>query len=424
MTKRLLNVGLVGGGNGAFIVHPHQKAVHFDGTRRVTAGALSPDPRMALEEAEKWPYPIRGYGSYDAMIAANESLPESEKLDYILIITPNFVHYDPAIKAIKAGIPVLCEKPLCMNLDEATSLVIGARERNIPFGVSHTYLGHWTSRLARYIVRAGLLGDVRWVDSHYLQGWLATKIESTGQTQAAWRTNPKLAGGSGCGGDIGTHALMQLRYVTGLEVTHVSAHLESFVEGRVLDDHCTVYCKLSNGGKALVRASQVCIGFKNDLGIVVAGTKGTLRWRQEEPEHLTIHLTDQPDRVYWRGAVRPGDGFLPKDMPLELLAESTIPSGHSEGFHDALARLHRFFEADVRNWKAGERFDGGGAKYATVEDGWTGIAFIESCIKSAAGNGGWVAMPDVRLLVSEVNGQQRREKPSRPVVAASLAAAS
>jgi len=393
MSKRPLNVGLVGGGKGAFIVQPHQKAIHFDGTRRVVAGALFPDPKIALAEAANWPYPLKGYGSYDEMIAANASLPADQKLDYILIVTPNFVHYDPAMKAIKAGIPVFCEKPLCLNLKEANDLVKAARKAKIPFGVAHTYLGHWTSRLSRYIVQAGLLGDIRWVDSYYLQGWLATKLEATGQMQAAWRTNPKLAGGSGCGGDIGTHALMQLRYVTGLEVTAVSAQLETFVEGRALDDHFTIYCKLSNGGKALVRASQICIGCKNDLGIIIAGTKGTLQWRQENPESITICLANQPDRTYWRGAVTPGDGFLPKDMPAALMAEPTIPAGHPEAFHDAFARLHRCFEADVRKYQAGEPFTCDGSKYANIEDGWIGIAFIETCVKSSSKKGAWTSMP-------------------------------
>ena len=393
MSNKPINVGLVGGGKGAFIVNPHQKAIHFDGTRRVTAGALFPDPKIALEEAANWPYPLKGYGSYDEMIAANAGLPEDQKLSYILIVTPNHVHFDPAMKAIKAGIPVFCEKPLCLNIKEANALVNAVRKHNIPFGVAHTYLGHWTSRFSRYIVRAGLLGDVRWVDSYYLQGWLATKLEATGQMQATWRTNPKLAGGSGCGGDIGTHALMQLRFVTGLDVTDVSAQLETFVEGRMLDDHFTIYCNLSNGGKALVRASQICIGHKNDLGIEISGSKGTLVWRQEEPESITIQLANQPDRVYWRGAVTPGDGFLPKDVPADLMAEPTIPAGHPEAFHDAYARLHRCFEADVRKWQAGKPFACDGSKYANVEDGWMGIAFIETCVKSSAQRGAWKPLP-------------------------------
>ena len=388
-----LNVGLVGGGKGAFIVHAHQKAIHFDGTRRVVAGALYPEPAIALQEAAAWPYPIKGYGSYDEMIAANASLPAGERLDYVLIVTPNHVHFDPAMKAMKAGIAVFCEKPLCLNLKEASTLVRTSRKLGVPFGVAHTYLGHWTSRFSRYIVQSGLLGDVRWVDSSYLQGWLATKLEATGQQQATWRVDPKRAGGSGCGGDIGTHALMQLRYVTGLDVTHVAAQMETFVEGRLLDDHFTVYCRLSNGGKGLVRASQICIGCKNELGIVVAGTKGTLRWRQEEPESITIHLPNQPDRVYWRGAVAAGDGFLPKNLPAELMAEPTVPAGHPEAFHDAFARLHRSFERDVRAWKAGRAFTSDGSKYANVEDGWTGIAFIETCVKSSRKKGAWTAMP-------------------------------
>ena len=295
MSNRPLNVGLVGGGKGAFIVHPHQKAIHFDGTRRVAAGALFPDPKIALEEAANWPYPIKGYGSYDEMIAANATLPADEKLDYILIVTPNFVHFDPAMKAMKAGIAGVLREAA---LPESQG---GQRPReDRPQAQRPLRRGPHLSRpldqplLSRYIVRSGLLGDVRWVDRYYLQGWLATKLEATGQKQATWRADPKRAGGSGCGGDIGTHALMQLRYVTGLDVTQVSAQLETFVEGRMLDDHFTIYCKLSNGGKALVRASQICIGHKNDLGIEIAGTKGTLVWRQEEPECITIHWRTSP----------------------------------------------------------------------------------------------------------------------------------
>lgn len=393
MANRPLNVGLIGGGRGAFIVHAHQKAVHCDGTRRVTACALSADATKALEDAAKWPYPIKGYGSYDEMIAVNRTLPKDQRLDYVVIVTPNFAHFDPAMKAMKAGIAVFCEKPLCMNLKEATEMVKTARKLGVPFGVAHTYVGHWTSRLSRYIVQSGLLGEVRWVDSYYIQGWMATKLETSGQKQAVWRVDPKRAGSSNCGGDIGTHALMQLRYVTGLDVTDVSAHLETYLKGRELDDHFTTYCNLSNGGKALVRASQICVGHKNDLGILVACKEGTLRWRQEEPECLTICLKGQPDRVYWRGSVVPGDGFLPKDVPADLMAEPTLPPGHPEGFHDAFARLHRCFEADVRNWQAGGKFVSNGAKYASIEDGWMGIAFIETSLKSNAKKGAWAAMP-------------------------------
>lgn len=390
MSPRPLNVGLIGGGSGAFIVHPHQRAIHFDGTRRVVAGALHPDPDVATNEAQGWPFPIRGYRSYDEMIAAEARKPVGERIDYALIVTPNHVHFDPATKCIRAGIPVFCEKPLTVTLDEADRLVATVRECRVPFGVAHTYLGHWTTRFARFIVQSGLLGEVRWVDAYYLQGWLADRTEDQGIEQARWRVDPKRAGASCCGGDIGTHALMQLRYVTGLEVTRLRANLETFVSGRQLDDHFTAYCQLSNGGRALVRASQIAIGHKNDLGIEINGTRGSLVWVAEEPEQVIIRLPDQPDRIYWRAAVSANDGFL-GDLPDDLMAEPNIPPGHPEAFHDAFARLHRCFERDVRAYLAGEPFECDGSKYANVEDGRAGIAFVAAAVKSHQSND-WVEL--------------------------------
>ncbi|MBI1387691.1 MAG: gfo/Idh/MocA family oxidoreductase [bacterium] len=389
MSQRPLNVGLVGGGGGAFIVNPHQKAIFFDGTRRVTAAALHPDPEIAMKEAENWKYPITGYRSYDEMLDAESKKPAGEGLDYILIVTPNFVHFDPAKKALEKGIPVFCEKPLTVKLEESDELVKIVGEKKIPFCVAHTYLGHWSSRLARFIVQSGLIGEVRWADAYYIQGWLSTRTEDKGVMQAEWRVDPKRAGLSGCGGDIGTHAMMQLRYVTGLEPTKVLGRLETFVKGRQLDDHFTVYCELNNGGKALVRASQICIGHKNDLGLEVNGDKGTLVWKQEEPEKVVVHLPGQPDRVYWRGEVQPNDGFF-GDIPADLLAEPTIPSGHPEAFHDAFARLHRCFEADVRAYQKGEYKGADGSKYATVNDGRHGIYFITKAVESSQKGGVWV----------------------------------
>ena len=389
MSQRPLNVGLIGGGGGAFIAQPHQRAIHFDGTRRVVAAALHPDPKIAMNEAANWPYPIQGYESYDAMIADQKKKPTGERLDYALIVTPNFVHYDPAIKCIKAGIPVFCEKPLSLNMKEAEGLVAAVKKYKVPFGVAHTYLGHWSTRFSRFIVTSGLLGKVRWVDSYYLQGWLAGLTEKQGVMQAEWRVDPKRAGISCCGGDIGTHALMQLRYVTGLDVVATRGFLETFVKGRALDDHFTTYNELSNGGKAIVRASQIAVGHKNDLGIEVNCEKGTLIWSQEDAEKLTIFLNGQPERTYWRKEVQPNDGFL-KDLPAELMDEPTIPSGHVEAFHDAFARLHRCFEVDVRAFNEGKPWKSDGTKYASVEDGRIGMAFIQAAVKSSKAGGKWV----------------------------------
>jgi predicted dehydrogenase len=391
MANRPLNVGLIGGGGGAFIVQPHQRAIHFDGTRRVTVAALHPDPKVAQSEAAAWDYPIKGYDSYDELITQESAKPLGERIDYALIVTPNHVHFDPAIKCIRAGIPVFCEKPLTLNMDEAKQLVAAVKEKNVPFAVSHTYLGHWTSRFARFIVTSGLLGDVRWVDSYYLQGWLAARTEDSGNAQAEWRVDPKKSGASLCGGDIGTHALMQLRYVTGLNVKRVQAHLETFVSGRSLDDHFTTYVELCNGGRGMVRASQIAIGHKNDLGIEVNGTKGSLVWRQEFPEELTIRLPNQPDRTYFRGAVSANDGFL-GDLPEDLMAEPNVPPGHPEAFHDAFARLHRCFEQDVRLYNDGKPFNCDGSKYANIDDGYTGMAFIDAAVKSSHSDNAWVEM--------------------------------
>jgi predicted dehydrogenase len=391
MSKRPLNVGLIGGGGGAFIVNPHQKAIHFDGTRRVVCAALHPDPEVALREAAAWAYPIKGYKSYDEMIAAESKKPPGERIDYALIVTPNHVHFDPAMKCLAAGIPVFCEKPLTLTLEEADKLVATVAQKRIPFGVAHTYLGHWTSRFCRHIVRSGLLGEVRWVDAFYLQGWLAERVEDKGSIQAEWRVDPKRAGLSGCGGDIGTHALMQLRYVTGLEVVELSATLKTFVPGRLLDDHFTTYVRLNNGAHGLVRASQISIGHKNDLGLEVVGNKGTLVWHQEEPEKVTILLPNQPDRVYWRGAVSANDGFL-GDLPEWLMKEPTIPSGHPEAFHDAFARLHRCFEEDVRAYNEGKPFTNDGARYANVVDGRIGISFVTAAVESNRNGSAWVKM--------------------------------
>jgi predicted dehydrogenase len=325
------------------------------------------------------------------MIEEEAKKPAGERMDYVLIVTPNNVHYGPAKLALEAGIPVFCEKPLTVSLDEADGLVQLQKEKNIPFCVAHTYLGHWTTRLCRHIVRTGLLGTVRWVDAHYLQGWLAGRTEDQGVVQAEWRVDPKQSGVSGCGGDIGTHALMQLRYVTGLEVVRLQAFLEIFVEGRSLDDHFTAYCDLNNGARALIRCSQISVGHRNDMGIEVNGDKGTLIWNQEEPECLKIHLQGQPDRTYWRGEVLANDGFL-GDIPEDLLAEPTVPSGHNEGFHDAFARLHRFFEEDVRAYQNGTYQGEDGTRYATVEDGRLGIAFLNAAVKSSSNDHKWVSL--------------------------------
>ena len=383
MSQRKLNVGFIGGGGKAFIVHAHDKAIHMDGTRQVTCAALHQDPAKAMEYAANWPYPIKGYPDYATMIREEAERPEGERADYFTIVTPNHAHFAPAMACLWAGFPVFCEKPITITTEEASLLAQMVKQTGIPFGLAHTYLGHWTTRFAKWIVQSGLLGNIRRVDSHYQQGWLARPIELDGQQQAAWRVDPRQAGISGCGGDIGTHAYMQLRFVTGLEVAEILyARLTSNISGRQLDDGFTTICRLDNGAEAHICASQVMIGHKNGLGLEVTGERGTLVWNQEESEKVIIHLPDQSDLVYWRGAVPSADAFLGR-VPQELLDQSTLPAGHPEGLHDAFARLHRDFEFDVRRRQNGELPLYAGDRYASVYDGEMHMGFISAAVESS-----------------------------------------
>ncbi len=392
-----LKVALIGGASG-FIAKAHQRAIFMDGTRRVVTGALSSNMVKARTAAENWPYPIKGYDNYDDLLEAERAKPASERVDYALILTPNHVHFDPAKKFLEAGIPVFCEKPLTLTLAESEELSAIVSEKQIPFCLAHTYLGHWTTRLARHIVRSGLLGDIRWVDVSYVQSWMAVRSRDPEFKKTVWRIDPAKSGLSNCGGDIGTHALMQLRYITGLEIDALSAHLETFVplgesdEGQ-LDDHFTAYCRLNNGGKALVRATQIAIGHKNDLRIEVNGELGTIRWEQEDSDKLRVSLIEQPDRTYYRGGIHANDGFL-QDLPQELMDEPTIPWGHSEGFHDAFARLHRCFERDVRSYQNDNYEVSDGSRYATIEDGVIGMRFIEKAVESNRNGNTWVTVQE------------------------------
>jgi len=366
----------------------------MDGTRRVAATALSSDPAKALDGAANWPYPVEAYKSYDAMLAGEIRKPKDERIDYVLIVTPNRAHFDPARKFLEVGIPVFCEKPLTITSQESEILCALVDAERIPFGVAHTYIGHWTSWLARHIVGSGLLGNIRWVDASYLQAWVAVRSGQPGFKENTWRINPNVSGISNCGGDIGTHALMQLRFVTGLDVRKVSAYLETFIpvndtETGHLDDHFTAYCELDGGAKGLVRASQIAVGHKNDLRLEVNGDKGSLRWDQEESDKLSVYPLGQPERTYYRGLVAENDGFL-EDLPKELLQASILPPGHREGLHDAFARLHRAFEADVRAWQAGNYTCADGSRYATVKDGLAGIRFVEKAVESNRNDHCWV----------------------------------
>ena len=385
MSARKLRVGMVGGGGPAnFFGGPHRRAILMDNSAELTAGALRTDPAEARESARELFIP-RGYGTWEAMINDEVALGEDERIDYVTIVTPNDAHFGPAEAAAGAGIGVMCEKPLTTTLDEALLLKATCEIKNTPFVVAYTYTGFPMVMLAKQFVRDGLIGQVRKVEAWYPQGWLASKLEAEGQKQAAWRVDPKRSGASGCGGDIGTHAYEFVRFVAGCKAVSLQARLKTFVQGRALDDDFTVLAELDNGGVATIAASQITIGAQNDNGFRISGTKGTLEWSITDHTVLKHYQGGQPLHLYRQGAEY---GYFPGSIKPYL----RLPSGHPEGFHEALANLHRTLEWTIRG-RRGEScptpFDHPG-----IADGVAGMAFIEAAVMSSRDDGAWVKVGD------------------------------
>jgi predicted dehydrogenase len=374
-----------GGGPSNFFGKPHRSAVLLDNSAELVAGALRTKPEESLQSARELFF-RRGYGSWQDLVGGESKLPASERIDYITIVTPNDAHFGPAEAAIKAGIHVLCEKPLTATLEEARLLGEAARKNaSLCFVVAYTYTGFPMVMLAKTLVADGVIGDVRKVEAWYPQGWLATKLEETGQKQASWRVDPKRSGASGCGGDIGTHAYEFVRFVAGKKATKVSARLKAFVPGRALDDDFTVLAELDGGAIATVAASQITIGAQNDNGFRVSGTKGTLEWSITDHQSLKHYVGGEPLRIYRQGGEY---GYFPESIKPYL----RLPSGHPEGFHEALANLHRTLEWQIRAGR-GESCPKP-FPHPGIADGIAGMAFVAAAVKSSSQAGAWVDVTD------------------------------
>jgi len=371
-----LKVGLIGGGGpGNFFGHVHKRAIAFDNSRELVAGALRSDPEQALAAAGE--YEVEGFSDYQSMLEA--ATIGKLDLDYVTIVTPNHAHYAPAKAFLEAGIPVLCEKPITMTVEEAADLQSIVDAKGVPFILAHTYTGHPMMMLAKEMVRQGKIGEVRKVEARYNQGWLATALEKEGLQQAEWRTDPAKTGISNCGGDIGTHAFIAATWVSGHSVARVSARLNSFVDGRELDDDFNVIGELDNGGTALITATQIAIGYKNDNGFRIYGSRGSLEWHQERAESLLVR-TGEVDETYWIGA---NYSFFPETIGSYL----RVPSGHQEDFFAALANLHCTMERTIRRSRgeeAPEPFDHPG-----VAEGVAGMRFVAAAVSSSAAKGAW-----------------------------------
>jgi predicted dehydrogenase len=372
---------MIGGGRGAFIGGVHRIAAAMDGRAELVAGAFSSDAeRSRASGADLFLDPARVYGSYREMAKAESAMPPGRRLDFVVIVTPNHQHFEPARLFLESGFNVVCDKPVTFDLAEARRLRTVVKRTGKVFVLTHNYTGNAMVKQARELVRNGTVGTIRKVVVEYPQGWLADAIEKTGQKQVSWRTDPKRSGAAGCMGDIGTHAENLARYITGLQIEELCADLSTFVKGRRLDDDGNVLLRFKGGAKGVLHASQICVGDENDLNIRVYGTKASLEWRQEHPNELVVKYADKPRQVWRRGNRYDGD---------EAKRFTRIPAGHPEGYLEAFGNIYleafRGITAEVEGRALPKKLD-----FPTIDDGVEGMAFIEAVVRSSRLGARWV----------------------------------
>jgi predicted dehydrogenase len=374
-----IRLGMVGGGQGAFIGAVHRIAARLDDQYVLVAGALSSEPGRAIASAlELGLDRDRAYHDFAAM-AAGEAARE-DGVEAVAIVTPNHLHAPVATAFLRAGIHVICDKPLATAVAEARDLVRLTKQTKKLFAVTYNYSGYPMVRQARAMVAGGELGDIRVVQVEYVQDWLTERLEATGQKQAAWRTDPAQAGAGGALGDIGTHAYHLACFVTGLTLESLCADLTSFVPGRRLDDNAQILLRFEGGARGTLWASQVAPGNENGLKLRVFGTKGGLEWHQENPNELRYSALGQPPRRLTRAG--PGAGPAAARV-------TRIPAGHPEGYLEAFATIYAEVAHAIRAARQGKRLDGE-VLFPTVEDGLDGVEFIAAAVKSSANGATWI----------------------------------
>ena len=382
---RRLRLGFVGGGPGAFIGPVHRMAARLDDRYEIVAGAFSRDPARARAAARDLHIAgDRAYNSYHDMAAAEPT--RADGIDVVAIVTPNHLHHAIASAFLDAGIHVICDKPMAVSVAEALDLAASVRRTGLIFGLTHNYTGYPLVREARARIEAGELGPIRLVQVEYLQDWLATPLEATGQKQAAWRTDPALSGPAGCLGDIGTHAYHLAAFVTGLEGVEVAAEMSRFVPGRRLDDNIHALLRFAGGARGALWASQVAPGHANSLSLRVYGEKAGLAWRQEEPELLWLAPLGELPRLIRRG----GHGVGPA-----AAHASRIPAGHPEGYLEAFAQLYVDLAEQVTAHREQRAADPAAMLVPGVEAGVGTARFVAAALDSAERNAGWVALAEV-----------------------------
>lgn len=383
-TGRRLRMGMVGGGPGAFIGNVHRIAARLDNQIELVCGAFSSSAEKSkIQGKELFLDPNRAYSSWEEMIREEAKLPADVRMDFVSIVTPNHMHFPPAYAALEAGFHVISDKPMTLSTEEAKKLVDKVQETGLVFGLTHNYTGYPMVKQARQMVASGELGKIRRVLVEYPQGWMAEKLEDTGQKQAAWRSDPKKSGAAGAIGDIGTHAENLASYIIGQEPLQLLSETNRMVEGRILDDDASVLLRFDGGAKGLLFCSQIAVGEENALKVRVYGEKGGLEWRQEEPNTLRRTFLQGPASI-----LRTGVGEL---SPVSQTA-TRLPAGHPEGFLEAFANIYRGVAQAIRVHSGEDLGDDVRLDFPSVEDGYRGMLFIEKVIESSEKGNIWVEL--------------------------------
>ena len=371
-----LKMGMIGGGGGSFIGAIHRNAALLDNCIELVCGSFSSDFHNSLETGKKlYLNEERIYKSYDEMISVESKLDLNDRMNIVSIVTPNHLHFDPAIKALDNGFPVIIDKPLSFDSDQAKKLVEKVNETNLPFAVTHTYTGYPMVKEAKSLIENGKIGKIRKVSVEYPQGWLTTNLENTDNKQASWRTDPKKSGKAGSMGDIGTHAANMVEYVTGKKILSLFSKLNTVVKGRLLEDDGNVLISMEDGIEGNLMTSQIATGEENDLKIRVWGEEGGIEWKHSTPNTLLLKLNGNPNQILRAGV----DNSYLSDF---ALSHCRTPSGHPEGFFEAFANIYRNFSYAVNNHLNSkdndEIYD-----FPTVEEGYRGMKFIDAVIESS-----------------------------------------
>lgn len=384
--RRPIRLGMVGGGQGAFIGAVHRIAARLDGQFELAAGAFSSDPaRSAASGVELGLAPDRVYATFDEMAAREAARPDG--VEAVAIVTPNHAHFEPARAFLRAGIHVICDKPLTATLADARKLAALAAQSGLVFALTHNYTGYPLIRHARELVQKNALGPIRLVEVEYVQDWLSGPLEHTGHKQAAWRTDPARSGAGGAIGDIGTHAFNLACFVSGLEAESLAADLDSFVPGRRVDDnaHILLRFRAADGGRApkgMIWASQVAPGNENALRLRVYGEKAGIEWEQEDPNRLWLCKLGEPRQLVTRGGAAAG----------KAAARLTrVPAGHPEGYLEGFANLYGEIAKAIRAHRRG-RMPDARVHFPTAADGLAGMRFVDACVRSSARNAAWVKL--------------------------------